>query len=119
MRRWPRGVAKSSVDTWDPDLAPSLFLLRKFGALPIETARNPLARLDEPNWWALMGEYLTEIAPLRAKIASLRAETMMGGTITLLCGCHHVAMCHRRFLAMVIEGNHAASEAVDDAPRFL
>lgn len=120
MRRWPRGVAKTAVDAWEPDLAPSLQLLHRFRALPVATAPNPLARLDEPDWWKLIGDYLAEIAPLAAKIRALRDEHRSGATLTLLCSCHHSQMCHRRFLAIVIDGaptSHGDRE--NDTTRLL
>lgn len=120
MRQWPRGLARSAVDAWEQELAPSLQLLQKFRALSVGSTRHPLARLDSSMWWALIGSYLQEIAPLEAKIRALRAEHLAGATLTLLCACHYPAICHRSFLATVIEGTAAVTrQDKNDAPRLL
>ena len=80
MRLWPRGISKSRVDEWNPDLGPSRELLfaYKRGGMPwTEFARRYLAGLPHEALKALRGHK---------------------GRITLLCGCVDESRCHRSLL---------------------
>jgi len=89
MRRWPRGIARRSVDGWEPELGPSLALLTDY-------------RKGKLNWLAFAHRYEQEMAAkpeLLAQVAGL-AKT---GDVTLLCGCQDEERCHRTLLKRLLE----------------
>ena len=74
MRRWPRGVAKSRVDEWLPDLAPSVELLARYREGAVE-------------WEAFETAYLGEIEAQPDLLDGVTALAA-GGGVLLLCGSH-------------------------------
>ena len=86
MRRWPRGVAKSRVDEWLPDLAPSVELLARYREGAVE-------------WEAFETAYLGEIEAQPDLLDGVTALAA-GGGVLLLCGSHWP--CHRLPLARLL-----------------
>ena len=86
MRLWPRGIRKSRVDIWLKELGPVLPLLRAF-------------RAGEIDWAEYRRRYRRGLArpEAQAHVAAVRAYTK-AGRVTLLCGCHDEARCHRSLL---------------------
>src|SRR5262245_14386962 len=86
MRLWPRGVSKARVDHWLRELGPVVPLLRAFRA----------GRLDWPQY---RRRYLAglERPEAQAQLAEVRVLARRG-RVTLLCGCHDEARCHRSLL---------------------
>lgn len=86
MRRWPRGVAKSRVDEWLPDLGPSVDLLTGYREGTVEWDAFETAYLDQ-----------VEAQPeLLERTAAIAAD----GGVLLLCGSHWP--CHRLPLARLL-----------------
>ncbi len=109
MRYWPRGVRREAVDRWLRDLAPSAGLLREFRERIDPAARS--AETDDDEVWSWFASaYRAEMAAQEPLIRELRARHERGDTITLLCGCHDPARCHRSLLAGLI-----LDEVDDDA----
>jgi uncharacterized protein YeaO (DUF488 family) len=102
MRYWPRGVRKGQFDAWYRDLAPSADLLRAFkdlrAALPDSSTVGP----GNPDWDRLMVRYYAEMRVQQESLRELRKRDTAGEVITLLCGCHDPARCHRTHLANMI-----------------
>ena len=86
MRRWPRGVAKSRVDEWLPDLAPSVDLLTRYREGAVE-------------WDVFETAYLGEIEAQPDLLGGVTALAA-GGGVLLLCGSHWP--CHRLPLARLL-----------------
>ncbi len=103
MRYWPRGVKSEAVDRWLRDLAPSAGLLREFQERNDPATRSE-ATGDDEVWWRFVSAYRAEMAAQAPLIGELRARHERGETITLLCGCHDPARCHRSLLANLVLG---------------
>jgi uncharacterized protein YeaO (DUF488 family) len=93
MRRWPRGVPKDAVDDWERALGPSDELLDAYndGDVP---------------WDEFAKRYREEMAERSVLIAWVTRLASLNG-ITLLCGSHPEAECHRSLLAELVR-EHAA-----------
>ena len=89
MRRWPRGIKKTAVDSWGPDLGPSLPLLTDY-------------RQGKIDWPALARRYRQEMAG-RPKVLAKAAALANAGDVTLLCGCQDETRCHRTLLKDILE----------------
>ncbi len=109
MRYWPRGGRREAVDRWLRDLAPSPQLLRKYRERD-EPATRSAETGDDEVWSWFTSAYRAEMAAQAPLIGELRARHERGDTITLLCGCHDPARCHRSLLAGLI------LDEVDDGP---
>lgn len=99
MRLWPRGIRKERVDRWLRELGPVLELLRAFRAGRVtwpQYRRRYLAGLRRP-------EARTQLAEVRALARH--------GPVTLLCGCHVEARCHRSLLRDHLQALPAARHA--------
>jgi uncharacterized protein YeaO (DUF488 family) len=95
MRRWPRGIKKTAVDSWEPDLGPSLPLLTDY-------------RKGKIDWPALAKRYRQEMAG-RPEALAKAAALAKAGDVTLLCSCHDEAQCHRTLLKEMLEGGPSRS----------
>jgi uncharacterized protein YeaO (DUF488 family) len=93
MRRWPRGVARGTVDQWEPDLGPSNALLDAHHAGDLTWAEFDVA-------------YRAEIAA-RPSLLAWAARMAAGTGVTLLCGGHPDEECHRSILADLIRAHLA------------
>jgi uncharacterized protein YeaO (DUF488 family) len=89
MRRWPRGIKKTAVDSWEPDLGPSLPLLTDY-------------RQGKIDWPALARLYHQEMAG-RPEALAKAAALAKAGDVTLLCGCQDETRCHRALLREILE----------------
>ncbi len=102
MRYWPRGVRKERFHAWYRHLAPSAELLKTFKAFreapPEGFAEGP----GNPTWDRFMERYHEEMRDQQESLRELRRRHEAGETITLLCGCHDPARCHRTTLASMI-----------------
>jgi len=102
MRRWPRGIKKTAVDSWDPDLGPSLPLLTDY-------------RQGKIDWPALAQRYRQEMAGRGRRSAGLPAPEVLAkaaalakaGDVTLLCSCQDETQCHRTLLKETLESSSA------------
>jgi uncharacterized protein YeaO (DUF488 family) len=107
MRYWPRGVRKAQFDAWYRDLAPSVDLLREFKDLREISPDSYTAGPGNPDWDQLMARYHVEMRVQQEslrELRELRERHTSGEVITLLCGCHDPARCHRTYLAdMILE----------------
>ncbi len=103
MRYWPRGVKREAVDRWLRDLAPSAGLLREFRERDDPASRSEATGDDGLRSW-FASAYRSEMAAQAPLIGELRARHERGETITLLCGCHDPARCHRSVLANLVLG---------------
>ena len=65
MRRWPRGIKKTAVDSWEPDLGPSLPLLNDY-------------RKGKIDWPALAQGYRQEMAGRPEALAKAAALAKAG-----------------------------------------
>ena len=90
MRRWPRGIRKEAVDSWDKELAPS------------EPLRVAYRRGDMP-WEEYARRYMEEVSPKRELLAQV-ARLAQKGPVTLLCSCVDETRCHRSLLQGLVEG---------------
>ena len=104
MRYWPRGVRREAVDRWLRDLAPSAGLLREYREQH-DPSVQLIAHGDDEVWSWFASAYRAEMAAREPLIGELRARHERGETITLLCGCHDPARCHRSSLANLVLGN--------------
>ncbi len=100
MRFWPRGVPKARFDDWYRHLAPSPRLLGKFRETVADKSLPEQVR-DEA-WRQFAAAYRSEMSEQRPAIAELRQRHEAGETLTLLCGCHDPARCHRTLLADLV-----------------
>jgi len=89
MRRWPRGIKKTAVDSWEPDLGPSLPLLNDY-------------RQGKIDWPALAQHYRQEMAG-RPEVLAKAAALAKAGDVTLLCSCADEAQCHRTLLKEILD----------------
>ena len=89
MRRWPRDVRKDAVDEWQPELGPSLALLREW-------------RGGQMEWREYAQRYKAEMAQKPQLLASVRRRAQKGA-ITLLCGCPDADRCHRTLLQAILQ----------------
>jgi uncharacterized protein YeaO (DUF488 family) len=89
MRRWPRGIKKTAVDSWEPDLGPSLPLLNDY-------------RRANIDWPTLADRYRQEMAN-RPEALAKAAALAKAGDVTLLCGCQDETQCHRTLLKEILE----------------
>ena len=89
MRRWPRGIKKTAVDSWEPDLGPSLPLLNDY-------------RRGNIDWPTLADRYRQEMAG-RPEALAKAAALAQAGDVTLLCGCQDETRCHRMLLKEILE----------------
>jgi len=89
-RFWPRGVAKTKVDLYLPDLAPSAKLVHAF-------------KSDRMPWRDFAGAYRREMRAQTSLLRVLGHLQRHGETITLLCACRDAARCHRSLLKSLIE----------------
>ena len=104
MRRWPRGIRKTAVDSWEPNLGPSLPLLTDH-------------RQGKIDWPAFARLYRREMAN-RPEVLAKAAALAQAGDVTLLCGCHDETRCHRTLLKDILESQgsvilRTANEAVE------
>jgi uncharacterized protein YeaO (DUF488 family) len=104
MRYWPRGVRRDQCDIYAPNLAPSAQLLRAFRVLDDIPPEKITASARETRWQTLMDWYRAEMRLQKGIIEELRRRHRAGETLTLLCGCHDPARCHRTVLAALIRG---------------
>ena len=88
MRRWPRGIAKHSVDQWEPDLGPSHDLYKAYLA-------------GEVPWDEFATRYRTEVLA-RPNLLDWAARMAATTGVTLLCGSHPDEECHRSVLAALL-----------------
>lgn len=88
MRRWPRGVKKTAVDEWEPDLGPSNELFHAYRAGDIE-------------WDEFARRYRAEVLT-RPELLDRAAAMARDGGVTLLCGSHPDEECHRSILAEIL-----------------
>ena len=89
MRRWPRGIKKTAVDSWEPDLGPSLPLLNDY-------------RQGKIDWPGLAQRYRQEMAG-RPQVLAKAAALAKAGGVTLLCSCQDETRCHRTLLKEILE----------------
>jgi uncharacterized protein YeaO (DUF488 family) len=89
MRRWPRGIKKTAVDSWEPDLGPSPPFLTDY-------------RQGRIDWPALAQSYRQEMAD-RPEMLAKAAALAKAGDVTLLCSCLDEAQCHRTLLKEILE----------------
>ena len=89
MRRWPRGVRKEAVDTWEKELAPS------------EPLRVAYLREGMP-WEEFARRYVEEVSDKRELLAQV-ARRVQEGLVTLLCSCVDESRCHRMLLRGLVE----------------
>jgi uncharacterized protein YeaO (DUF488 family) len=89
MRRWPRGIKKTAVDSWEPDLGPSLPLLTDY-------------RQGRIAWPALAQRYRQEMTG-RPEALAKAAALAKAGDVTLICSCPDEAQCHRTLLKEILE----------------
>jgi len=105
MRYWPRGVAKTTIDNWLISLAPSATLLHalKNGDLKNDN-QSANQNTDDQQYKAFTKLYIEEMGSPDSQlcIRGLAQELKTGATITLLCGCHEPAHCHRSILKKLI-----------------
>ena len=94
MRRWPRGIKKTAVDSWEPDLGPSLPLLTDY-------------RQGKIDWPALAERYREEMAG-RPEALAKAAALAKAGDVTLLCGCQDETHCHRTLLKAILESRNTS-----------
>ena len=86
-RLWPRGIAKSAMDEWDKDLAPSTGLRQWYGH---ETGKFP----------AFRERYEQELAePERAGALAHLRDLARSGTVTLLTATRDVEHSQAAVLA--------------------
>ena len=102
MRYWPRGVRKDRFDAWYRNLAPSVELLRAFKDLRESTADVEPPGPGHAGWEGLMRRYHAEMRAEQESLRELRERHRGGEVMTLLCGCHDPARCHRTDLASMI-----------------
>jgi uncharacterized protein YeaO (DUF488 family) len=95
MRRWPRGIKKTAVDSWEPDLGPSLPLLTDY-------------RQGRIDWPALAQRYRQEMAG-RPEALAKAAAMVKAGDVTLLCSCLDETQCHRTLLKEILESSSRSS----------
>jgi uncharacterized protein YeaO (DUF488 family) len=93
MRRWPRGIKKTAVDSWEPDLGPSLPLLTDY-------------RKGKIDWPALAERYRQEMAG-RPEALAKAASLAKAGDVTLLCSCQDEKRCHRTLLKEMLESDRS------------
>lgn len=94
MRMWPRGVKKTSVDTWMKELGTQKELIKKWKSKQVsrkEYRRSYLADLKKDK---TAMEQVNEIADRVSK----------GNPVTLLCTDKDPEECHRSILKQVIIG---------------
>jgi uncharacterized protein YeaO (DUF488 family) len=89
MRLWPRGVTKAAVDGWEKDLGPSRELLTSF-------------RAGKLTWEDFAARYREEMSA-REELLGRYRDLGRRETVTLLCGCHDEAHCHRSLLKEILE----------------
>lgn len=89
MRRWPRGITKTAVDSWEPELGPRLPLLNDY-------------RRGKIDWPAFARSYRQEMAG-RPEVLTKAAALAKAGDVTLLCGCQDETRCHRTLLKEILE----------------
>ena len=89
MRRWPRGIKKTAVDSWEPDLGPSLPLLNDYRKGKIDRS-------------ALAQRYRREMAGRPETLAKPTALAK-ASDLTLLCSCQDETRCHRTLLKEILE----------------
>ena len=97
MRYWPRGVKRDQFHSWMRDLAPSKDLLKWCKADHGGASLEPAVYYRTWRAW-----YVGEMLEHFQLIEQLRQRHEAGETITLLCGCHDPAMCHRSVLGQLI-----------------
>lgn len=88
MRRWPRGIPRTAVDQWEPDLGPSNDLLDGY-------------LTGDLSWDAFAEAYRAEVLERRSLIAWVARMAETTG-VTLLCGSHPDEECHRSLLADLV-----------------
>ena len=108
MRYWPRGVSKTRVDRWLPDLAPSASLLAAF-------------RQDRIDWRAFACRYRAQVLgpgeglELLAEVERLEEAH---GTVTILCHedlSRPNTHCHRQILKELLDSrSHQFQEGTTD-----
>jgi uncharacterized protein YeaO (DUF488 family) len=89
MRRWPRGVPKSSVDGWEKELGAPADLITDWKSGSIK-------------WDEFVKRYRKAMRGQKQKIGELR-DRSRSETITLLCSCKDEQRCHRTLLKKMIE----------------
>jgi len=94
-RLWPRGIAKTAIAEWRPDLAPSNELRRWYGHVP--------ARFAE-----FANRYRTELADKGEAIAALR-EAARERPLTLLTATREPELSHLQVLRRLIVGRGTAA----------
>ena len=99
-RYWLRGLSRDSVDCWMQQLAPSKGLWSEYFDMDFSKAEEKDQVEYHAGWGA---RYVEEMREHRGDIARLRQHNQQGGTISLLCACHHPRFCHRKILKDLIE----------------
>ena len=94
MRRWPRGVAKGTVDQWERLLGPSDALLDAY-------------RAGGMSWDRFAAAYEAEMAE-HDELLGWLARMAIGTGVTLLCGSHQP--CHRDLLAELLRQRVASTD---------
>jgi uncharacterized protein YeaO (DUF488 family) len=89
MRKWPRGVPKQMVHTWDRDLGPTTSLLKCW-------------RQGKMDWDTFYSQNEGEMLGQEERLRALAARAQME-MVTLLCGCRDEGRCHRSVLKRLVE----------------
>lgn len=92
MRLWPRGVKKTSIDTWMKELGTPKELIKqwKSGKIPFESLRKRYVTYLKADKVGM--ELANEIADRVSK----------GNKVTLLCSCKKPLECHRSILKEIV-----------------
>jgi len=106
MRKWPRGVAKTKIDEWHRELAPSEELLSDWKEKKID-------------WEKYEGRYLQEISKQKELTQTLTEKERMEN-ITLVCSEKDNRYCYLRFLKVILlllMGKDLVKELAEDMKR--
>jgi uncharacterized protein YeaO (DUF488 family) len=89
MHIWPRGIAKTRVDTWFKELGTEEPLIKAW-------------KSNQISWEAFRKSYLKSLLGKEEKLEEL-AQEACHGPISLLCGCKDEHRCHRIILRELLE----------------
>ena len=108
MRFWPRGVARSAVDRWVPELGTPPALIQKW-------------KQGSIRWAEFRRAYLRQLQDPAARQTILELRQLLLKTpVTLLCSCPDEARCHRGILKQVIlepvASRRVSSARIGNAP---
>lgn len=94
MSLWPRGVKKTTIDSWMKELGTEKDLIRQW-----KGGKLSLAKFEKRYTSSLV----TDEARMEI-VQEIAHQVRSGRTITLLCSCKDALKCHRSFLKKVILG---------------